>query len=83
MKGELIPRYYLRNRQQSAAIEDQYDGIGNIYESELIVIVLDVATDKYQAVLTAKQSSKGENLTLNDLETIMNQNYKELNYKKL
>jgi hypothetical protein len=58
-----------------AAIEDQYDGVGMIDESDRIAIVLDVATDDYQAVLTALQSSKGEHLTLNDLEMVVNQHY--------
>jgi hypothetical protein len=58
-----------------ASIEDQYDGVGMIDESDLIAIVLDVATDDYQAVLTAEQSSKGDDLTLNDLEMVMNQHY--------
>jgi Reverse transcriptase (RNA-dependent DNA polymerase)/Zinc knuckle len=65
-----------------AAIEDQYDGVGMIDESDLIAIVLDVATDDYQAVLTAEQSSKGEDLTLNDLEMVMNQHYRQLNRRK-
>jgi hypothetical protein len=58
-----------------AVIEDQYDGIGVTEEANLIAIVLDVATNKYQAVLTSEQSSKGDNLTLQDLETVMTQHY--------
>jgi gag-polypeptide of LTR copia-type len=58
-----------------ASIEDQYDGIGDIKESDLIAVVLDVATQEYQAVLTADQSIKGNQLTLHDLETVMAQHY--------
>jgi hypothetical protein len=64
------------------AIEDQYDGVGMIDESDLIAIVLDVATDDKQAVLTADQSSKGEDLTLNDLEMVMKQHYWQLNCRE-
>jgi hypothetical protein len=61
-----------------AAIEDQYDGIGDIKESDLIAVVLDVATQEYQAVLTAEQSIKGNQLTLHDLEVVMTQHYCQL-----
>jgi Zinc knuckle len=53
-----------------------------IDKSDLIAIVLDVATDDYQAVLTVEQSSKGEDLTLNDLDMVMNQHYCNLNCRK-
>jgi hypothetical protein len=46
------------------ATERQYDGIASVDESYLIPIILDIATDKYQAVLTSEQSDKGEILTL-------------------
>jgi hypothetical protein len=46
------------------AIKDQYDGIGAIKEVDLIAIVLDVATEEYQAALTAEQSSNGYDSTL-------------------
>jgi hypothetical protein len=65
-----------------AAIEDQYDGIGNIKESDLIAVVLGVATQEYQAVLTAEQSMKGNQLTLHDLETVMTQHYCQINRGK-
>jgi Zinc knuckle len=39
---------------------------------------LDVAPDNYQAVLTGQQSLKGDDLTLFDLERIMNQHYCQL-----
>jgi Zinc knuckle len=62
-----------------AAIEDQYDGIGNIKESDLIAVVVDVARQEYQAVLMAEQSIKGDQLTLHDLETVMTQQYRQIN----
>jgi hypothetical protein len=62
-----------------AKIEDRYDGIGMVNEMDLIAIVLDVATEEYQSVLTTEQSSKGSNLSLQDLETVMNQHYRQIN----
>jgi hypothetical protein len=65
-----------------AAIEDQYDGIGDIEESDLIAVVLDITTQEYQAVLTAEQSIKGNQLTLHNLETVMTQHYHQINQGK-
>ena len=62
-----------------AAIEDQYESIGKIEELELIAIVLDVATDDYQAILTAEQSTRGDELTLYDVERVMTRHYRQLN----
>jgi len=45
----------------------------------LIAIVLDVATDDYQAILTAEQSTRGEELTFYDVERVMNRRYCQLN----
>jgi Zinc knuckle len=65
-----------------AAIEDQYDGISDIKESDLISVVLDIATQKYQAIFTAELSNKGNQLTLHDLETVMTQHYCQINQGK-
>jgi hypothetical protein len=62
-----------------AEIEDRYNGIGMINEMDLIAIVLDIATEEFQSILTVEQSSKGSNLSLQDLETIMNQHYRQIN----
>jgi Zinc knuckle len=45
--------------------------------------VLSVATQEYQAILTAEQSIKGNQLTLHDLEVVMTQHYCQLNRGKL
>jgi hypothetical protein len=58
-----------------AAIEDQYDGFRAIEEADLTSIVLNVATDEYQKVLTAEQSANGDNMTLQDLKIVMTQHY--------
>jgi len=62
-----------------AAIEDQFDGFGMIDEADLIAIVLDVAPDDFQAVLTAEQRIRGKELTLYDLEVVMTQHYRQTN----
>jgi hypothetical protein len=73
---EAIPLYYLT----LAAIEDTYEG--NVDETELIAIVLDAATDKYQSMLTAEQSNRGLSLSLMDLELVMAQHYRKLTKQK-
>jgi len=65
-------------------IEERYMTPGNkIDEAELIAIVLDVATDEYQAVLTAEQRRMGDELTLYDLENAMFQYYRQMNRNKI
>ena len=69
--------------EKLAMIEEKYMAPGKkIDETDLIMVVLDVAPDEYQAVLTSEQSKKGDDLTLQDLETIMNQHWRQLNRKK-
>ena len=65
-----------------ASIEDQYLAPGmKLDEADLIAVVLDVAPDEYQSILTAEQSSKGNQLTLMDLEIIMCQHWRQINCK--
>jgi hypothetical protein len=67
-----------------ASIEDQYLVPGmKLDEADLIAVVLDVAPDKYQSILTAEQSNKGNQLTLMDLEIIMCQHWRQFNWKKV
>jgi hypothetical protein len=40
-----------------SSIEDRYGGVGNLEETDLIAIVLDVATEEYHAILTSEQRS--------------------------
>jgi hypothetical protein len=65
-----------------AAIEDQFSGIDNLEGTDFIAIVLDVASEQYQAILTSEQSGKGEELTLSDLENAMCQHHRQLNQNK-
>jgi N-acyl-L-homoserine lactone synthetase len=58
--------------EQLNGIEEKFMAPGNkIDKADLIAIVLDVATDEYQSVLTAIQNVKGRKLTLLDLEIVM------------
>ena len=62
--------------EELSGIEEKYMIPGHkIDESDLIAIVLDVATNNYQAVLTAEQRRKGLELTLSNLEDAMYQHY--------
>jgi hypothetical protein len=65
-----------------AAVEDTYGG--NVDEAELIAIVLDAATDKYQSVLMAEQSNRRLSLSLSlmELELVMRQHYRKLTKQK-
>jgi Zinc knuckle len=45
---------------------------------DLIAVELDIATHECQAVLTPKQSIKGDKLTLYDLEVVMTQHFCQL-----
>jgi hypothetical protein len=49
----------------------------------LIAIVLDVAPDKCQSVLTAIQSSKGRELTLLHLVLVVTQHFRQINCSKM
>jgi Zinc knuckle len=69
--------------EKLAMIEEKYMAPGTkIDKTDLIAVVLDVALDKYQAVLTSEQSKRGDDLTLQDLEIIMNQHWRRLNRRK-
>ena len=65
--------------EQLSAIENQYTTPDRkIEEGDLIAVVLDAATDEYQAVLTAEQRARGDDLTLADLELVMNQHWRQI-----
>ena len=69
--------------EKLAAIEDQYgDMEGGVSKMDLIAIVLDAATDEYQSALTAEQSARGADLTLLDLELVMNKYYQQMVRKR-
>ena len=43
----------------------------------MIAVILDAAPEEYHAVLTLEQRLRGDKLTLNDLETAMNQFWRQ------
>jgi hypothetical protein len=65
--------------EQIASVENRYNTMtSKIPQDELIAIVLDKATLEYQAVLTAEQRAQGNALTLDDLESVMNQHWRQI-----
>jgi hypothetical protein len=70
--------------EQISSIENQYNAPGvKIDEGDMIAVVLDAASAEYQAVLTAEQRLRGDKLTLNDLETAMNQHWRQCKSPKI
>ena len=68
---------------QIGSIEYQYNTPDkHIEESELIAVVLDAATVKYQPVLTSEQRLCGDHLTLEHLESAMNQHWRQVKSSK-
>ena len=62
--------------EQISQIENKYNTAAfTIDSADLIAVVLDAAPKEYQAVLTAKQRRQGVNLTINNLEVMMNQHW--------
>jgi hypothetical protein len=60
--------------EQLASIENRYNTmVDQVKEEDLFAVVLEKAPMEYQAVLTTEQRAWGSNLTLDDLETMMNQ----------
>ena len=64
--------------KQISSIENQYNAPGkHIEEDDLIAVVLDAASIEYQPVLTSEQRLRGDALTLANLESAMNQHWKQ------
>ena len=69
--------------EQLSSIKNQYNAPGKqIEEGDLIAVVLDAATAEYQPVLTSEQRLRGEHLTLEHLESAMNQHWRQVNHSK-
>ena len=68
---------------QISTIQNQFNTMTQqIQEDELIAIVLATAPKDYQAVLTSEQCIQKTNLTMDDLETVMNQHWRQIGGKK-
>jgi hypothetical protein len=79
MKANDDPRVIV---EQISTIENRYTTATQIEKEDLSVVVLDAAVKDYQAVLTCKQRVKGPSVTLLDLETAMNQHYRQIKGSK-
>jgi hypothetical protein len=65
--------------EQLGSIENRYNtATRQIDQEDLIAVVFDAASKEYQAVLTSEQRAKGTLLTLSDLETVMNQHWRQI-----
>jgi hypothetical protein len=65
--------------EQVATIENRYNtATSQVQQEDLIAVILDAAPMEYKSVLTTEQRSKGSNLKLNDLETVMNQHWRQI-----
>jgi len=61
------------------SIQNQYLGPGKrLPKEELIAIILDVATEEYKAILTVERKMKGESLTVEDLENVMSEEFRQM-----
>ena len=64
--------------EQISAIENRYNtSARKIDEEDLIAVVLDSAPVEYQGLLTAEERLKGTTLALSDLETVMEQYWRQ------
>jgi hypothetical protein len=64
--------------ERLTSIQNQYLGPGKrLDKEELIAIILDVATEKYRAILTIERKIKGDFLTIEDLERVMTEEYRQ------
>jgi hypothetical protein len=62
------------------SIQNQFLGPGvRLPKDEIIAIILDVASEEYQPILLVERRMKGEDLTVEDLERVMCEEYRQLN----
>ena len=65
--------------EQIAAVENHYNAVTKkIAKDEFIVVVLDKSTMEYKSILTTEQRVKGTLCTLDDLESTMNQHWRQI-----
>jgi hypothetical protein len=77
MKQDEDPRVLFN---KLASIQSAYNNsTQKIDPYDLIAVVLEKAPSKYKSILTAEQRNKGSNLTLNDLNSCMNDLYRTMN----
>jgi hypothetical protein len=80
MKQNDDPRFIF---EQISTIENRYTtAIQQIEKEDLIAVILNAAAKDYQAVLTCKQCVRGIHVMLLNLETAMNQHYRQIKGSK-
>jgi hypothetical protein len=61
-------------------IQNHFLGPGDrLPKDEIIAIILDVASEEYRPILSVERRMKGEDLTVEDLERAMCEEYRQLN----
>jgi Zinc knuckle len=61
-------------------IQNQFLGPGvRLPKDEIIAIILDVASEEYRPILSVERRMKGEDLTVEDLERAMCEEYRQMN----
>jgi hypothetical protein len=65
--------------EQLTSIQNKFLGTGKqLDKDELIAIILDVATEEYRAILTVERKIKDDLSTVDDLETVMSEEFRRL-----
>jgi hypothetical protein len=65
--------------EQLTSIQNQFLGPGKrLDKDELIAIILDVATEEYCEILTVERKIKGDSLTVDNLESVMSEEFRQL-----
>ena len=83
---QMLKKVAMKKRDDPATLFEQICSIKNRYsktridEGDLIAVVLDAAPKEYQSVLTYEQRFRGNNLKLSDLESAMNQHWRQMEH---
>ena len=84
----MLNRVSMKKDENPATLFGQISSIKNRYsktaiqDGDLIAVVLDATPKGYQSILTAEQRFKGSNLVLSDLESAMNQHWRQIGHAK-
>jgi hypothetical protein len=83
--GQKLSRIKMKKRmdpsplfERLTSIQNQYLGSGKrLDKDQLIAIILDIHTEEYHAILTIERKIKGDFLTVEDLERLMTEEYRQ------
>ena len=87
---QMLNKVSMKKNDDPATLFDQISTIKNKYntmtkqidEDDLIAIILTSAPKDYQAILTSEQRHQGDTLSIEDLETVMNQHWRQIGGNK-